>query len=255
MNKFHVLLCILILLMYSCSDPDSTDENLYDLKDLKLKTNGVSQIGSASALGGGSFDGNFDPNVISAGIVWSLKPKPTLRNQSIQNYPSSSYFPLEVGFGPLTPNTQYYVRAYAITTIGPTYGNEVTFTTADKLLYTEGGGVTDVEGNVYKTIVIGSQEWMAENLNTSTFSNGDKIPNVTDDNEWSQLTTPAWRQDDPQKDRTYNWYVVSDPRNVCPNGWHIPNSPEFAGFVYSIGGQALAGIRMISDEPVWESQC
>src|SRR4030095_307088 len=119
----------------------------------------------------------------------------TLRHQSIQSYPSSSYHPLEIGFGPLTPNTQYYVRAYAITTIGPTYGNEVTFTTSDKLLYTEGGGGTAGEGNEYKTIVIGTQEWMAENLNTSTFSNGDKIPNVIDDDQFSQLTTPAWQQD------------------------------------------------------------
>jgi uncharacterized protein (TIGR02145 family) len=96
------------------------------------------------------------------------------------------------------------------------------------------GSMTDQQGNVYKTIVIGTQEWMAENLKTNKYRNGDPIPNVTDLSLWNGLTTGAWEHfnNDSQYEcpngKFYNWYAVADPRHVCPTGWHEPTDSEWS---------------------------
>ncbi len=93
--------------------------------------------------------------------------------------------------------------------------------------------VTDIDGNTYPTVVIGAQEWMAHNLRTAHYANGDPIPNVTVGADWSQQTAGAWchYNNDPIHDelrgKLYNWYTVTDPRNVCPSGWHVPSDLEW----------------------------
>ena len=105
------------------------------------------------------------------------------------------------------------------------------------LAQTPGSGVTDVEGSQYATVIIGSQEWMAENLKTTKYSNGEIIPNVTDDVQWSNLSTNAWAYFDNNSlydnpyGKLYNWYVAADPRNVCPTGWHVPSYDEWGTLI------------------------
>jgi uncharacterized protein (TIGR02145 family) len=129
----------------------------------------------------------------------------------------------------LQPSTTYYVRAYATNAVTTVYGNQVQFTSAN-LTY---GSVTDQNGNTYATIVIGTQEWLAENLRTTSYANGDPIPNVTDDDQWVELTTAAWAHRDNNASyenplgKLYNWYAVADPRNVCPTNWHVPTDAEW----------------------------
>ncbi len=112
------------------------------------------------------------------------------------------------------------------------------------------GSMTDQQGNVYKTIVIGTQEWMAENLKTTIYRNGNSIVNVTGDAQWIALTTGAWASynNDSQYDcpygKLYNWYAVSDPRNVCPTGWHVPTDAEWSVLTDYLGGEAVAGGKM-----------
>lgn len=95
------------------------------------------------------------------------------------------------------------------------------------------GSVTDCSGNTYATIEIGSQVWMAENLRTTCYQNGDPIPNVTNENNWYALSTGAWAyyNNDSQYEipygKLYNGYTVSDPRNLCPIGWHVPSDAEW----------------------------
>jgi len=95
------------------------------------------------------------------------------------------------------------------------------------------GTVTDIDGNVYQTIKIGKQWWMMENLKVTHFRNGDQIPHVSDDGDWSGLTSSAYcnYNNDESKvatyGRLYNWFAVNDNRNIAPEGWHVPGDGEW----------------------------
>lgn len=103
------------------------------------------------------------------------------------------------------------------------------------------GCVTDQNGNVYATLVIGTQEWMVENLRTITYANGDSIPNVTVNSQWAELTSGAWAHyqnnsaNENPYGRLYNWYAATDPRNVCPMNWHVPTDAEWQTMEAAIG--------------------
>jgi len=95
-----------------------------------------------------------------------------------------------------------------------------------------GETVTDIDGNVYQTVTIGTQVWMAENLKVTHYRNDDPIPNVTDPGAWAGLTTGAFCEYDNDianvavYGRLYNWYAVDDSRNIAPEGWHVPTDVE-----------------------------
>lgn len=113
------------------------------------------------------------------------------------------------------------------------------------------GTVTDSEGNVYRTVEIGNQWWMAENLRVNA-----GIAQVSDSIQWANIEssgsqTPAWcyHQNNPANDTTYgklyNWYAVNTG-NLCPDGWHIPTDAEWQQLVDFLGGDAVAGGAMKS---------
>lgn len=91
----------------------------------------------------------------------------------------------------------------------------------------------DIDGNIYKTVKIGNQTWMAENLKVNCYRNGDPIPQVQDPKKWGQLTTGAWcyYENDTAHGKVYgklyNWYAVNDPRGLAPEGWHVPSDGEW----------------------------
>jgi uncharacterized protein (TIGR02145 family) len=122
------------------------------------------------------------------------------------------------------------------------------------------GSMTDQEGNVYKTIIIGSQEWMAENLKTGIYRNGSPIENVIYDGNWADLASGAWcyynnnAQFECPYGRLYNWYAVADSRNLCPVGWHVPTDAEWTTLTNLLGGIAEAGGKMKSTGATyWQS--
>ncbi len=98
---------------------------------------------------------------------------------------------------------------------------------------TGSGMVTDIDGNRYLTVTIGTQVWMRENLRTTRYSNGDPIPGVLINSDWTALSTGAWSwyDHDPEKDtpygKLYNWYAVNDNRGLCPTCWHVPTDTEW----------------------------
>lgn len=91
------------------------------------------------------------------------------------------------------------------------------------------GTVTDIDGNVYKTVNISGQYWMAENLKVTRFRNGELIDNITSSDVWENLTTSAYCnylnriENAIEYGSLYNWYAVNDSRNIAPNGWHVPS--------------------------------
>ena len=114
------------------------------------------------------------------------------------------------------------------------------------------GSMTDQDGNVYKTITIGTQTWMAENLRTTKYRDGSAIPNVTGNSDWVALTTGAYctnyyiPEADPSVTygRLYNWYTVNDSRNIAPAGWHVPADTEWTTLITYLGGENAAGGKM-----------
>ncbi|MDA9069429.1 hypothetical protein N9K07_01590 [Arenitalea sp.] len=98
--------------------------------------------------------------------------------------------------------------------------------------------ITDVDGNTYNYLTYGGQVWTVENAEMVTYRDGTPIPEVTDQTEWSNLTTGAWcyKDNDPTKPRLYNWYAVmgihdTDPntpdKEFAPEGWHVPTDTEW----------------------------
>lgn len=110
--------------------------------------------------------------------------------------------------------------------------------------------VVDFDGNSYETIVINGQVWMAENLKTVHFNNGTPIPKETDNNNWANLTTPAycWYNNDSIGNfdtygALYNFFAVSDTNtlNICPVGWDVPTDIEYSDLIAYLGGSSVAG--------------
>ena len=110
--------------------------------------------------------------------------------------------------------------------------------------------VTDIDGNIYKTVNIGSQIWLKENLRTTKYSNGDPIPEITSGTQWMNLTSGAYcnYNNDPGFADTYgllyNWYAVKDPKNICPAGWHVPSESEWTSLIDFLGGEDVAGGKL-----------
>ena len=112
------------------------------------------------------------------------------------------------------------------------------------------GTLTDIDGNIYKTIKIGNQWWMGENLKTTRYRNGDTIPYVTDNIQWSTLNSGARciiNNNLKSLDiygYLYNWFVILDSRNVAPYGWHIPSNSEWETLILYLGGDSIAGGKL-----------
>ena len=107
------------------------------------------------------------------------------------------------------------------------------------------GSLTDHEGNVYKTVVIGSQTWMAENLRVTRFRNGDPIPYIAD-TLWDDTDSAAYCNYNNDANlhnngRLYNWHAVNDQRSIAPEGWHVPTESEWTMLINYLGEENAGG--------------
>ncbi len=108
--------------------------------------------------------------------------------------------------------------------------------------------VTDIDGNIYKTVTIGNQGWMAEDLKTTRYRNGDLISTTSPATlDISSESTPKyqWAYAGDESNvatygRLYTWYAVSDSRSVCPAGWHVPSDAEWQTLIDFLGGERAA---------------
>jgi uncharacterized protein (TIGR02145 family) len=238
-----------------------------------LTTSAISNITQASATGGGAITNDGGSPITARGIVWSTSSNPTvaLTTKTSDGTGTGTFTSNLTG---LTANTTYYVRAYATNSAGTSYGNQLSFTTSSgsgstgdpfnpNLTY---GTVTDQDNNTYKTIQIGTQTWMAENLRTTKYNDGSSIPLVSDNLQWAknwnngtnlqQLPMMCWYENDRSTNTAnkfgalYNWFVVNPStngnKNVCPTGWHVPTDAEWTILMTFLGGEELAGGKMKS---------
>jgi uncharacterized protein (TIGR02145 family) len=228
-NSVIVLLCLCIaFLLHSCEKK----------KVPVLTTAEVANITASSATSGGTITDEGSDTVVSKGVCWSTGLSPTIADNKTSDGADAGTFTSNLTG--LTPNTTYHLRAYAINDIGIGYGEQIEFTT---LIDHDGqtGTVTDVDGNIYKTIGIGSQIWMAENLMTTKYRDATPIPNITS----SLSGAYCWYNNDSATYKNtygalYNWYAVNTG-NLCPVGWHVPTYSEWNTLISFEGGCAIAG--------------
>jgi len=192
-----------------------------------ITTTAVTNIAPLSAKSGGNILSDGGASITARGVCWSTSAHPTTSNFKTSDSIGTGSFTSTLT--PLASQTLYYVRAYATNSYGTAYGNEITFTASTA------NTITDIDGNVYPYVVIGNQTWMASNLRTSHFNNGDPITNgLTGFDWWTNTpasglggTIPAYTFPNGDSStnnaygKLYNINAVTDSRNACPMGWHV----------------------------------
>lgn len=250
---FSILVTILFLV--SCSSDNNDETSTSPQIGLPtLTTTRGSLIATATASSGGDISSDGGGEITGRGVVWSTNLSPTisLSTKTSDGIGTGAFTSAITG---LTANTTYYIKAYATNSAGTAYGNQVSFKTTNV-----GTPITDIDGNTYETVVICNQTWTKTNLNVSKYRNGDVIPQVTDQAQWSALTTGAWcyyennSSNGTTYGKLYNWYAVNDPRGLAPEGFHLPTYAELNALSDCLGGFNVGGGKMKETGTThWES--
>jgi len=209
-----------------------------------ITTNDISEITFTTAMSGGEVLSDLGYAITSRGVCWSKDPIPTIENdKTMDGTGLGNYTSKLIG---LDINTTYYYCAYATNYLGTGYGEIKSFTTQTY----SGETVTDIDGNEYKTVVIGTQEWMVGNLKTTKFNDGTEIELITDGVTWANILSSAycWYDNDEIANKEdygalYNWYAVNS-RKLCPIGWHVPDYYDITDLINYLGGYDIAGGKL-----------
>ena len=210
-----------------------------------VTTTNATNITNTQATTGGNVTNQGSSAVTVKGVCWSTTQNPTTANNKTVNGSGTGSYNTDIY--PLTANTTYYVRAYATNSSGTAYGNEHSFTTTGSLANC--GTVTDIDGNVYNTVTIGTQCWMAENLKTTRYNDGTAILTGLSNADWQSTTSGAYAiyNNDPANNTTYgklyNSYAVKTNK-LAPAGWHVPTYAEWTTLIAFLGGVSIAGGAM-----------
>jgi uncharacterized protein (TIGR02145 family) len=233
-----------------------------------VTTDDITNITSTSAKCGGNIVSGGGGAILDKGICWSYSPNPTISNSKISLGSGASSFTTTLTG--LTVGVTYYVRAYATNITGTSYGSERTFMC--KIIYSY---VDDICGNSYRTVMIGTQVWMAENMRCNKYDTQSELPNdkltiihqsgnyapyyinASDKTEW---TVGSFCHPDNLSESQinkfgylYNWGAavalstkdqvqarttefLRKRQGICPNGWHIPTRSEWGALCEYLGG-------------------
>jgi uncharacterized protein (TIGR02145 family) len=204
-------------------------------------TSAVTAVTRTGATCGGNVLSDGGASVTARGVCWSRSTPPSIADHKTIDGSGLGMF--SSSLTGLAADSTYHVCAYATNSVGTAYGTTRTFSTATT--------VTDYDGNVYATVAIGSQIWMAENLRVTHYRNGTEIPHEDGAGSWANLATGAWcsyNNDDlnliSTYGRLYNEYAVADTHNIAPTGWHVPSDAEWQELIDSLGGDATAGGKL-----------
>lgn len=281
-NKYWIsslfILSISILVIDGCKKDFSGNKPTVTTNEVDPVT-----IKTTTASCGGNVTDNGGSQLLARGICWSRNHMPyvqalidPLSKKEIIDSASKKVIILnqdsiteEATFtGPffstmtnLQPNTVYYVRAYAKNSNGYSYGEEKQFKTIAgsvggiEIVY---GEVTDIDKNVYKTVKIATQTWMAENLRVTKYKDGTIIPEVASEIEWPNQKDGAYcsYKNTINADtlmafgRLYNWYAVSTNK-LCPTGWHVPVESDWNTLISSLSGSKVAGAKLQNDKSIY----
>jgi uncharacterized protein (TIGR02145 family) len=213
----------------------------------QVGTDTAYEISDTAAWAGGTVMDDGGTPVMARGICWGTQPAPTTEGDHTEDGTGTGHFDSYLSV--LEPATNYYYRAYAENSEGLVYGEEYSFKTLPA-----SGTVADIDGNIYRTVKIGNQTWMAENLKTGHYADGTPIPFVEDQTTWGDLL-----QDDKAYcsygftaanmealGALYTWTAAmngaassdlnpSGVQGACPDNWHLPSDAEWQEMEMALG--------------------
>jgi uncharacterized protein (TIGR02145 family) len=203
-----------------------------------VTTSAITDITGTTAISGGTIKDKGTGIVLERGVCWSTGVTPTIADYKTTSGAGAGTFTNNISG--LAEATTYYVRAFATNDIGTGYGMAMSFTTL----------VSDVEGNLYNTVKIGTQTWLRENLKVTKYNDTTAIPNVVSNTDWTSLSTGAycWYINSASSNKNtygalYNWYTISSGK-LCPTGWHVPTITEWKILQISLGNRYELGIKL-----------
>jgi uncharacterized protein (TIGR02145 family) len=216
-NKLLLFITILSVFLFSCIKYDETDTSIDKRPKLKLsftidKTSGESPLSITAS--------NTSENAIY--FMWNFGDGTYSNEQTVTHTYSNDSYEKDKTYNLI-------LTAYGADSI---VTRRDTVITVNKIKYPF-GEVKDVEGNVYKTIQIGTQVWMVEDLKVSKFNDNTSIWYVNTATNWNNATGPAycWYNSIHNESALYNFYVVDSASNggksICPEGWHIPTKQDW----------------------------
>jgi uncharacterized protein (TIGR02145 family) len=237
------LFLVFIFAYQACQTLEADNPLLISVDHWEFVSEGSYKItGTLASLG--------DKAIIEHGICWSESANPDLECSSVELGPPSSAGEFSATLSGLSPSTIYYFRAFAVMDAITDYSEEKAFTTrpaAEDM-------VMDVDGNIYRTVKIGEQTWMADNLKSTMYADRTPVPYVEDHAEWYDFT---------RESEGYSWYgnvlthgyaygglytwaaataahdgiklIEEGVQGVCPDGWHLPSDDEWKQLEMHLG--------------------
>jgi uncharacterized protein (TIGR02145 family) len=211
------------LLLFSCGPQENPDPGV-----LSVTTGTVTNITTTTATCSGNVTSDGGSSVTARGVCWSTSQNPTTSNSKTTNGTGLGTYTSNITG--LSPNTTYYVRAYATNSQGTAYGEQRTFRTltASDIEY---GSFTDSrDGHIYKTVTIGDQVWMAENLAYLPSVVGPATESYTASYYYvygydgTSVATAKAKTNYQTYGVLYNWPAAL---TACPSGWHLPSDAEW----------------------------
>jgi uncharacterized protein (TIGR02145 family) len=235
-NKFRLMIFIIISInLISCKKDDN-------ILPPSVTTYSPLYISSTAATVGCIVESDGGSGIVDCGIYISTSQNPETSGIKLQIGNDTGVFLGQVtGF---LPDVQYYVKAYAKNEKAESLGDQVDFTTP--------GTITDFDNNIYETVKIENQLWMAKNLKTTRYRNGDLIGTTSPATaDISGESTPKyqWAYDGNETNlavygRLYTGFVITDSRGICPTGWHVPTDNELTTLTSALGGESVAGGKL-----------
>ena len=216
-----------------------------------VTTSPVTDVTSSTATSGGNVTSDGGATVTARGVCWSISHNPTVSGSHTTNGTGMGNF--NSSLTGLSSGITYYVRAYATNIAGTAYGDEVGFTSETETLQDgqpcpNAATLTDIDGNTYNTVQIGSQCWMKENLRTTRYANYTEIPlgNTTSNDDPYRYAPNNNENNVATYGYLYNWAAVmhgassssanpSGVQGVCPTGWHVPSDAEWKQMEMAVG--------------------
>ncbi len=231
-SKFLFLTILLIGISCNSEDPAPQVISIVDETPV-VETIPLITVSSSDGVAGGRIISDGGYSIVERGVTWSKNPSPEPGQNACLNGVGAGSF--ECNLSNFDAGVGYYYRAYAKNSKGIIgYGNSFYFFPP--------APVDDIDGNTYDVVTIGGKNWMQENLKVTKYQNGDPILNITGDADWTFTTNGAYSSYEnstaniPDFGLLYNFHAVTDSRNLCPDGWHVPSRSEVENLILNLGG-------------------